>query len=71
MSTACASCYFRLGWDVLVCMLPLPAMWVPVWATSNSRLLLNELTRTLIADGERPVVFYVFSGAAKVRMYGA
>ncbi len=56
----------RHGWDVLVCTPPTLAMWLPPWATHNARMVLRELSRELFTHGERPVVFYIFSGAAKV-----
>ena len=54
------------GWDCLVCSPPMLAMWVGLWGASNAVTVATVLGEELLAAGERPVVFYVFSGAAKV-----
>jgi hypothetical protein len=54
------------GWDCLVCSPPMLAMWVDLWGARNAATVASALGEELLATGERPVIFYVFSGAAKV-----
>jgi hypothetical protein len=54
------------GWDVMVCTYPALAMWVEQWSSRNALTLVQHLDAELRRSGPRPVVFYVFSGAAKV-----
>lgn len=54
------------GWDALVARWPMLAMWVPAWSGALARSLLQALGSELLQRGERPVVFWCFSGAAKV-----
>jgi len=54
------------GWDVMVCTYPALAMWVEPWGNRNALTLVQHLDAELRRSGPRPVVFYVFSGAAKV-----
>lgn len=60
-------CQDSLGWDVLVVKWPMAAMWFPIWGRSMARLVISALAEDLQQHGERPVVFYAFSGSAKVR----
>ncbi len=58
----------RSGWDVLVASPPSLALWAPYWAAANARKVLSAVAADLEARGERPVVFFAFSGAVKVRV---
>lgn len=58
-----ASC----GWDVLAAAPPALAIWAPRWAAANARRVLAALEAELSAAGDRPLVFFCFSGAIKVR----
>lgn len=51
---------------MLVAAPPTLALWAPPWAASNARALLRALCDELSTRGERPLVFFAFSGAIKV-----
>lgn len=53
-------------WDVLVVRWHMLAMWFPPWSSSLAARVLQEVGSDLATRGERPVVFWTFSGAAKV-----
>ncbi|KAI8464419.1 MAG: hypothetical protein J3K34DRAFT_461927 [Monoraphidium minutum] len=57
------------GWDALVAPPPALAIWTPAWAARNARAVLAALDDELRAAGERPVVFFSFSGAIKSVYY--
>lgn len=61
-----ASCLLQAGWDVLVARWPMLALWFPPWSRALAGSLLAALGAELAARGQRPVVFWSFSGAAKV-----
>lgn len=44
-------------------------LWAPAWAAATADALLEELEAELSANGPRPIVFGVFSGAAKAVYY--
>ncbi|KAF6263379.1 hypothetical protein COO60DRAFT_459599 [Scenedesmus sp. NREL 46B-D3] len=54
-----------LGFDVLLVGWSPAAMWVPWWARYMAWHVIEEVGKDLQQAGERPVVFYAFSGAAK------
>lgn len=56
----------QAGWDVLVARWPMLALWFPPWSCTLAASLLAALGAELAARGQRPVVFWSFSGAAKV-----
>ena len=53
-------------WDVLVARWPMLALWFPVWSRVLAASLISAIGRELQERGYRPVVFWSFSGAAKV-----
>jgi hypothetical protein len=61
-----APSYLQAGWDVLVVRWPMLALWFPPWSRALAGSLLTALGAELAARGQRPVVFWSFSGAAKV-----
>ena len=66
---AYARIFDRLGCDTLAASPPSLALWSPRWAAANARALLRALEAELAANGERPVVFWALSGAAKSLYY--
>jgi hypothetical protein len=56
------------GFDVLLVSWSYAAMWVPIWARHMAWRVIEAVGKDLQQAGERPVVFYAFSGAAKVRI---
>lgn len=56
-----------LGFDVLLVSWSFTAMWVPPWVRYMAWNVIEAVGKDLQQAGERPVVFYAFSGAAKVR----
>jgi hypothetical protein len=56
-----------LGFDVLLVSWSFTAMWVPIWILHMAWKVIEAVGKDLQQAGERPVVFYAFSGAAKVR----
>lgn len=56
----------RNGWDVLTARWPMQAMWFPLWAHRLAMSLVEAIGSSLLSQGERPVVFWAFSGSAKV-----
>ncbi|KAL6750236.1 hypothetical protein V8C86DRAFT_2441165, partial [Haematococcus lacustris] len=64
-------CHFLnpLGCDVVVVQ-PHPAsLWVPALAAGNAQAVLQQLESQLQRSGPRPLLFAVFSGAAKAIYY--
>lgn len=64
-STLCFAC-LQNGWDVVVARWPMLAMWFPLWGHALASSLIAALGHELQTRGHRPVVFWCFSGAAKV-----
>jgi hypothetical protein len=60
----------RSGWDALVASPATLSLWFPGWASANARAVLCALRGELAAGGERPLVFFCFSGAIKVGARG-
>eukprot|EP00197_Chlamydomonas_leiostraca_P004438 CAMPEP_0202859276 /NCGR_PEP_ID=MMETSP1391-20130828/1464_1 /ASSEMBLY_ACC=CAM_ASM_000867 /TAXON_ID=1034604 /ORGANISM="Chlamydomonas leiostraca, Strain SAG 11-49" /LENGTH=263 /DNA_ID=CAMNT_0049538299 /DNA_START=217 /DNA_END=1004 /DNA_ORIENTATION=+ len=58
-----------LGWACCVFRPRVLPLWVPAWSSATANALLSELEAELAAHGPRPVVFGVFSGAAKSVYY--
>lgn len=56
------------GWDVVVARWPMLALWFPLWSRALAASLICALGTELRSRGNRPVVFWSFSGAAKVLM---
>jgi hypothetical protein len=55
-----------LGFDVLLVGWSFTAMWVPSWIRYMAWHVIEAVGKDLQQAGERPVVYYAFSGAAKV-----
>ncbi|KAF8066392.1 ATG16 [Scenedesmus sp. PABB004] len=53
------------GWDALVAAWPAAAMWSAAWSRALAARLLAALDAELRARGERPLVLWAFSGAAR------
>lgn len=53
------------GFDVLLVSWSFTAMWVPPWVRYMAWNVIEAVGKDLQQAGERPVVFYAFSGAAK------
>lgn len=61
--------YNSHGCDVAVYLSPVLSMWMPAWAAWSAQAILTALTTELRTSGPKPLVFAVFSGAAKAAYY--
>lgn len=56
----------RNEWEVVTAKWPMQAIWFPLWADRLALSLVEAMGLDIMTRGERPVVFWVFSGSAKV-----
>ncbi len=60
----------RQGCDVVVARWPWLAQWIGAWCDALAAELAAALVAELHSGGERPLIFWCFSGSAKVCMRG-